>query len=64
MVFKMTGREFMDLDNEYAGFCLACGEQACGCEPDARQYECESCGKKQVYGIQELLLMGHIDLVD
>jgi hypothetical protein len=26
------------------GFCLACGARAEGCEPDARQYECESCG--------------------
>jgi hypothetical protein len=23
------------------GFCVACGEEAESCEPDARQYECE-----------------------
>jgi hypothetical protein len=44
------------LDNP--GFCLACGEQADGCEPDARGYTCESCGDKEVYGAQEVLLMG------
>ena len=40
------------------GFCLACGEEAYNVEPDARRYTCESCGKAQVYGAEELLLMG------
>lgn len=39
------------------GFCLACGEEAFGVEPDARKYECESCGEKRVYGAEELLIM-------
>jgi len=40
------------------GFCLACGEEAYNVEFDARRYTCESCGKAQVYGAEELLLMG------
>lgn len=40
-----------------SGFCLACGEQAYNVEPDARRYECDSCGAHKVYGCQELLLM-------
>lgn len=43
------------LDNP--GFCLACGEEQDGCEPDARQYPCDACGEKQVYGAEEILLM-------
>jgi len=43
--------------DEYEGICLACGEDAYGVEPDARRYECESCGKEKVYGSQELILM-------
>jgi hypothetical protein len=39
------------------GFCIACGDEAYGVEPDARNYECESCGKKKVYGAEELLIM-------
>ena len=39
------------------GFCTACGEEAYGVEPDARKYECESCGAKAVYGAEELLIM-------
>lgn len=49
----------MDMINgdESGGFCLACGEEAYGIEPDARRYECESCGAKKVYGAEELLIM-------
>ena len=39
------------------GFCLACGAQAYGVEPDARRYECEECGERKVYGAEECLLM-------
>lgn len=42
---------------ENPGFCIACGEDADGCEPDARGYECEACGAMKVYGAEELLLM-------
>ena len=42
---------------ENPGFCLACGEDADGCEPDARNYPCEVCGECQVFGAQEVLLM-------
>jgi len=46
---SMTG-----LDNP--GFCIKCGEDADGCEPDARKYECECCGERGVFGAEELLL--------
>jgi hypothetical protein len=39
------------------GFCLACGEEAEGVQPDARRHKCEACGEKAVYGAEELLLM-------
>lgn len=40
------------------GWCLGCGQEAHGVEPDAREYKCEGCGESLVYGIEELLLMG------
>lgn len=46
-------RRLRTLDNP--GFCVACGAEAGSCEPDARRYECESCGERQVYGSSELL---------
>ena len=39
------------------GFCVACGEDRGGCEPDAERYPCESCGENQVYGATELMMM-------
>ena len=47
-------RGMSSLDNP--GFCIKCGAEADGCEPDAREYECESCGAKAVYGAEELLM--------
>jgi hypothetical protein len=44
-------------DRSLEGFCLACGAEASdGCEPDAEQYECESCGEHAVYGAEEILI--------
>jgi hypothetical protein len=54
-VMEAVESEMFGLENP--GFCIACGKEAMGCEPDAREYECESCGEHQVYGAQELLLM-------
>ena len=42
--------------DDHLGFCTDCGQEAMGVEPDARKYECESCGERCVYGAQELLL--------
>jgi hypothetical protein len=44
-------------DGEGVGFCLSCGADQYGVEPDARGYECEECGKERVYGAEEILLM-------
>lgn len=43
------------------GFCLECGEEADGCEPDAEHYLCEACGAAEVFGAQEILMMGMVD---
>jgi len=50
------GEELSDYDN--MGFCLACGAEASGVEPDARRYTCESCNAAKVFGLEELALMG------
>ena len=39
------------------GFCTACGNEQGGCEPDARNCECEECGARKVFGAEELLMM-------
>jgi hypothetical protein len=42
-----------------AGFCIACGEEADGCEPDVRNYPCDACGERKVFGAMELIIMGY-----
>jgi hypothetical protein len=41
-----------------SGLCLACGFMQECCEPDARKYQCDRCNECQVYGAEEVLLMG------
>jgi hypothetical protein len=56
---RIRGFTLEELDMEEGGACLACGEITGGpIEPDAREYECDSCGERAVYGSEELLLMG------
>ena len=47
-------REF-GLDNP--GFCITCGDEQGGCEPDATMNICEECRTPTVYAPEELLLM-------
>jgi len=46
--------EQAQMDTNNPGFCIACGADAYGVEPDARRYVCEACGEKAVYGAEEL----------
>lgn len=43
---------------DYGGFCIKCGAEHYNIEPDARNYECEECGENQVFGAEEILMMG------
>lgn len=53
-IMEAVERRMNSLDNP--GFCIKCGKEQDGCEPDAREYECESCGTNTVYGADELLM--------
>jgi hypothetical protein len=54
-IIEAVEGQMFGLDNP--GFCIKCGSDQEGCEPDARKYPCEACGERAVYGAQELLLM-------
>lgn len=47
-----------DMTLHNAGFCVACGKDANGCDPDARGYYCKECGAPCVYAVNELLMCG------
>jgi predicted RNA-binding Zn-ribbon protein involved in translation (DUF1610 family) len=59
-VFKMSQNAYEAMSEEYGGYCVACGAEAYGVEPDARKYSCDACGEPAVYGVEELLLMGKV----
>lgn len=54
VILEAGERSQTSLDNP--GFCLICGTEVEGCEPDAEGYQCEACGADEVYGAEELLL--------
>lgn len=54
-VIKAVKSQMFGTDNP--GICIACGADATGCEPDARNYECEACGERKVFGASELVFM-------
>jgi hypothetical protein len=63
-VIRISQETYADMSENYGGYCTHCGDEASGVEPDARQYVCESCGERTVYGIEELLISGLIQFTD
>ena len=61
----MTEGEYSSSADEGGGACVMCGSPAEDyVEPDARQYHCDCCGQDGVYGLEELLIMGYIQLIE
>ena len=54
-VLEAVEPQHTTLDNP--GFCIRCGADAEGVEPDVRRCTCEACGVQGVYGAEELLIM-------
>jgi predicted RNA-binding Zn-ribbon protein involved in translation (DUF1610 family) len=48
--------DLIESGEDSTGICRACGEEAYGVEPDAVKYKCESCGEREVYGAEEILI--------
>ncbi len=58
-VVRAVKRQMSSLDDP--GFCIECGHEQGGCEPDMRKGECENCGALAVFGAEELAMqMGAI----
>jgi len=58
----MSEEEFIELSEGYMGICLECEEYQEGCEPDAENFKCESCGAHKVMGLENALIAGQIDI--
>lgn len=57
---EITEEEFRAYHDDGGGICLECGEFAENVEPDARDYQCDSCEQWRVFGLDEALMAGHI----
>ena len=57
-VLMLSLAEMHDLDSQYGGMCLSCGEVGYGVEPDAIGYKCEMCGENKVCGLEVAVLYG------
>ena len=45
-------------NDETVGFCIGCGTEHEGIEPDAEKYQCrDGCGLNKVYGAEQIVLM-------
>jgi len=62
-IISLEEWELVEAMENYEGYCLACGNSQGGVEPDAQKYQCETCKCFAVYGTEELLLMGKIEIV-
>ena len=53
-----TLEQIEEASDNMVGFCTACGTERECCEPDARNYQCDECGENEVFGAEELVMMG------
>lgn len=61
MAQTFTLEQIMEAQEAQNGFCIACGAERSCCEPDARNYPCEECEEKQVFGAEEIAIMGLVE---
>ena len=57
--------EIQEQSESHGGYCLHCQDWTHDCcEPDARKYTCPECELPQVYGAEELVVMGLVSIED
>lgn len=60
----MTTEEYHMYCDEFAGYCPECDDMTreCDTEPDATEYECPVCEKNTCMGVEEALMLGHLQV--
>lgn len=48
--------------DENMGVCIECGNRQDGVEPDAEKYRCDDCGEFAVYGLEQAVLCGKVEV--
>lgn len=62
--FKMTAREYFQLDAQQSAVCLHCGIVSRPLEPDATHEICPLCGVKARFGLEAAFLRGLVAIDD
>ena len=63
MATKITAVEYQEARTLNMGFCTNCNKVAGECvEPDAQNYNCDSCDNDTVQGIENALIGGLIEV--
>lgn len=57
----ITLEQYIELKDKLVGFCLFCGHLQDNVDPDGRDIPCEECGHPEVFGVEELLVMGLVE---
>jgi len=52
-----TAIEILERFEDGMGVCAKCGYEQYGVEPDAEKYKCDDCGKRAVYGAEQIILL-------
>ena len=58
----VTASDLEYMQHEYYGLCVQCGEWHESLEPDARECECDACGKHSVYGAEEAVIQQLVNI--
>ena len=59
----LTEIEYDRLETEMSGVCRACGYAHGPVEPDARGDRCPTCQAPELYGLDELLARGEVEVI-
>ena len=65
IVVELTELDYLQESESGVAYCIECHEPACDyLEPDTQNALCEHCGASEVFGLEQLLIMGRVFIVD
>ncbi len=62
--YHVTLEMYESACQDMQGICTACHELVDGVEPDAEGYTCPACDEAKVFGMEQALIMGLIEVED
>ncbi len=61
-IIELTEAEYHRATDGMLGYCLGCGDEADGVEQDTERRKCSGCGTPKVYGAEQLLALGQLEI--